>query len=58
LPIYIKAICGSIIGGGVIALSIVGFALGFASDFTVFTFVMFSIYIILMIIAGGMFYQK
>lgn len=58
LPTYIKAICGSIIGGGVIALSIVGFNLGFASNFVVFTFVILSIYIILMIIAGGMFYQK
>jgi hypothetical protein len=58
LPTYIKAICGSIIVGGVISLSIVGFALGFASNFAVFTFVLISIYLILMIIGGGMFYQK
>jgi hypothetical protein len=58
LPTFIKAICGIIIGGGVIVLSVIGFVLGFASDFAVFTFVMFCIYIILMVIAGGIFYQK
>lgn len=58
LPTYIKVICGTIIGGGVIALSIIGFVLEFASNFAVFTFVLISIYLILMMIGGGMFYQK
>ena len=58
IPTYVKVICGIVIGGGVIILSIIGFTYGFASDFAVFTFVMLCIYLILMIIGGAMFYQK
>ena len=57
LPTYIKAICGSIIGGGTVTLSVVGFSLGFASDFAVFTFIIFSVYIVLMVVGGTIFYS-
>ena len=44
--------------GGIIALSIIGFAMGFASNFAVFSFIMACIYIILMLVGGAIFYQK
>jgi hypothetical protein len=58
LPTYIKIICGVVIGGGVATLSVIGFAYGFASNFAVFTFVILCIYVILMIVASAIFYQK
>lgn len=53
-----KVICGVLVIGGIIALSIIGFALGFASNFAVFSFIMTCIYIILMLVGGAIFYQK
>jgi hypothetical protein len=58
LPTYVKAICGVIIGGGIIVLSIMGFSLGLASNFAVFSFIMTCTYIVLMVIGGALFYQK
>jgi len=58
LPFALKIVCGSVIVGGVILISLLGFLLDVVSDFTVFSFVMGAIYIILMVVASVMFYQK
>lgn len=58
LPNYIKIICGVVIGGGIIGLSIASIFLNFASNFAVFSFDMSCIYLILLIIGLSIFYQK
>jgi hypothetical protein len=58
LPFELKIVCGGIIVIGVIVISLLGFLLDLISDFAVFSFVMGVIYIILMIVASVIFYQK
>ncbi len=55
-PLAVKIICGVIIVGGVIGMSILGKISGFADNFAIFSFVMVSLYIIMFVAASVMFY--
>lgn len=58
LSLALKIVCATIIVGGVLSIAFLGFLLDVVSDFTVFSFVMGAIYIIIMIVSSVIFYQK
>jgi hypothetical protein len=58
VPTSVKATCALLIVSGVVTIAVLGYVLQVASNFAIFSFVMWAGYIVLLLTASAMFYQQ